>query len=91
MRVKINQKWKTEIVEEISKLEKIVENLFDEHLKDICNPKIEGKLEYYKRELSFLRGRLSAIEVIEAGCFYEIVSDEEVKPLEIFNEVEAYV
>ena len=91
MRVKISQKWKAEIVEEINKVKDKTEKLFDEHLKDICNGEIEGKLEYYKRELHFLRGKLSAIELIEAGCFYEIVADEEATPLEVFNEVNAYV
>lgn len=89
MIVKINEKWKAEIKDEITALKIKVNNLFEEQLKNIGDMAIEGKLSFYKRELAYLEGKLDTIELIEQGCFVEIVKDDINN--EIINEVGAYV
>ena len=49
-------------------------------MNDLALPeKISKEEEIYEKEISYLEGRLTTLELIESGCFYTIVSNEGVE------------
>ena len=74
MRIEINNKWKEEMVEEIEKNKKIIDEKYEEFFKT-HNAELLGSIDFYERENQYLRGKLDAIKLIEQGCFVESVRE----------------
>ena len=71
MVVRLNQEWKNEIQTKIEQKKKENRELFTAHINDILNYELRIKYEYSERELSFLKGQMMVIELIEMGCYIE--------------------
>ena len=71
MVVRLNQEWKNEIQTKIEQKKKENRELFTAHINDILNHELRIKYEYSERELSFLKGQMMVIELIEMGCYIE--------------------
>ena len=71
MVVRLNQEWKNEIQTKIEQKKKENRELFTAHINDILNHELRIKYEYSERDLSFLRGQMMVIELMEMGCYIE--------------------
>lgn len=71
MVVRLNQEWKNEIQTKIEEKKKENRELFTAHINDILNHELRIKYEYSERELSFLKGQMMVIELMEMGCYIE--------------------
>ena len=74
MRIEINNKWKEEMINEIEKNKKIINEKYKEFSKT-HNAELLGSIDFYERENQYLRGKLDAIKLIEQGCFVEGVRE----------------
>ena len=76
MKIEINKKWKEEIAKEIEKKEKEVEEMRNEFLEGNCGDyTLSGRIDYYEKEIWYLKGQLNTINLIEKGCFVEVVNE----------------
>lgn len=76
MKIEINKQWKEEIAKDIEKKEKEVEEMRNEFLEGNCGDyTLSGRIEYYEKEIWYLKGQLSTINLIEKGCFVEVVNE----------------
>ena len=76
MKIEINKKWKEEIAKDIEKKEKEVEEMRNEFLEGNCGDyTLSGKIDYYEKEIWYLKGQLNTINLIEKGCFVEVVNE----------------
>ena len=76
MKIEINKQWKEEIAKDIEKKEKEVEEMRNELLEGNCGDyTLSGKIDYYEKEIWYLKGQLNTINLIEKGCFVEVVNE----------------
>ena len=75
MRIEISKEWKERTKNEIEKNKKIRDEKFEEYLKTFDN-RLRGSIDFYEKEIEFLKGKLFAIELIEQGCYVEGVNTE---------------
>ena len=76
MKIEINKQWKEEIAKDIEKKEKEVEEMRNEFLEGNCGDyTLSGKIDYYEKEIWYLKGQLNTINLIEKGCFVEVVNE----------------
>ena len=74
MKIEINKKWKEEIENKIEETNKLINEMFEEYVKS-CEAGLRGRIAFYEKEVQYLRGQLTAIELIEEGCFVEGISE----------------
>ena len=76
MKIEINKQWKEEIAKDIEKKEKEVEEMRNEFLEGNCGDyTLSGRIDYYEKEIWYLKGQLNTINLIEKGCFVEVVNE----------------
>jgi hypothetical protein len=77
MRVKIDKRWKNDLTKKLEEKRAEVAKMRSEFIEGKCGDyALSGKIDFYENEIQYLEGKLSAISLIEEGCFYEIVSED---------------
>ena len=80
MKIKIDERFKEEVYNELQEKRREVDKMKNKFIEGKCSDyALSGKIDFYEKEISYLEGRLTTLELIESGCFYTIVNNEGVE------------
>lgn len=80
MKIKIDERFKEEVYNELQEKRREVDEMKNKFIEGKCSDyALSGKIDFYEKEISYLEGRLTTLELIESGCFYTIVNNEGVE------------
>ena len=72
MKIKIDERFKEEVYNELQEKRRKVDEMKNKFIEGKCSDyALSGKIDFYEKEISYLEGRLTTLELIESGCFYK--------------------